>query len=977
MLPLSAANVHNYLWQHHGASTSKLFGQIVKEQRRICQLKSAVAFILTCKNEHLIPTFARFRLANPRIADAKLRQKCTHHILQAEIKFKQCLLSQTARHLRRIDAELKQSVSDIVYIRLQSISQELVKRKMDKIERTHERKLAALREKKTKHTPQQQILDPITNGPRKILDPVTNVAQELGNPVANLSEYNLTDSEKAALINGLNHVYPPEKLDQSQFVCNMEYFYARLLNVRTAYRHYEQKAATEVVRHQLTSLQLSAASELRETANSFQKIAQSELKNIGVEHRKKFSTLHSLSKNKSIIITRPDKGRGVVIMNRADYVQKMNTILDDRSTFTIINHDPTLDNEAELIRFLLLLKKEGFISDQEYNLARPKGSRPARIYGVPKLHKEKENYPLRPVMSATKTVAYGLGKMLANRLNTLRTGSYTIKDRSDFLKKIKQLELGDKTMVSFDVVSLFTKVPLTYTINLILDKMYPTCSSICKYEQRSRLCVKCKNRSNFEQLLRIATSQTHFIFDNKMYVQHNGVAMGAPLAPIIADIFMSHLEETLMDRLKQNGICEWHRYVDDTFVLVEPTTKIENVLEILNNFHPSISFTRQLEKNCSIPFLDVWVTRSSETKIFQTAVYRKETFTGLMIKWDSFVPVNYKKSSIVSMIQRALTTCSTYSSLAIEFENIRQIGLHNGYPSSFIDTRIGIGFSKYLKKSTTPGTIIVGPEKQKMYVEIPYSGSPTDSFKKKLSRVAGKIRPDLDVRFFAKPPSSVQTFFNTKDPVPKYLQSDIVYSVKCSDCGDLYVGQTERQAIRRLWEHGAPKSLFKEQLHCNNHQLNNDQEQEDNGEPPDVEPHRTTHVPVHKPLRIRQTPYPDPQTLRRSKRINQKNQISNHHTMDTHHPNIHPHQMNTHTNPTTRKADTGISRHEQQTGHKMNWESFKVICQDSNRYKLLLKESLVIQAYETKLNLTTHSVPMLVFPEGLPRTDLPDPNIDI
>lgn len=104
--------------------------------------------------------------------------------------------------------------------------------------------------------------------------------------------------------------------------------------------------------------------------------------------------------------------------------------------------------------------------------------------------------------------------------------------------------------------AFFTKVPLTYTIDFILENMYPTCSSPCKYKQRSRLCVECKKRRDFEHLLRIATSQTHFIFDKKMYVQHNGVAMGAPLAPIIADIFMSHLEETLMDRLKQSGVCE-------------------------------------------------------------------------------------------------------------------------------------------------------------------------------------------------------------------------------------------------------------------------------------------------------------------------------------------------------------------------------------------------------------------------------------
>lgn len=253
-LPLSAANVYNYLWRHHGITTSRVFGQFVKEQLRICKLKSAVAFIRTCMNEDLIPVFTRFRLANPYIADAKLRQKCARHILQAEMKFKQRLLSRTVKYLRRLDAELKESVSYIVYIRLQSISQEIVKKKMVEIEQTHETKLGVLRENKIRRAPQRQILDPITIRPRQILDPVTNLPQEMGETVTNLSKYALTDGEQNALINGLNHVYPPEKLDQTQFVCNMKYFYARLLNVRTAYRHYEQKPATEVVRHQLTSL---------------------------------------------------------------------------------------------------------------------------------------------------------------------------------------------------------------------------------------------------------------------------------------------------------------------------------------------------------------------------------------------------------------------------------------------------------------------------------------------------------------------------------------------------------------------------------------------------------------------------------------------------------------------------------------------------------------------------------------------------
>jgi hypothetical protein len=74
--------------------------------------------------------------------------------------------------------------------------------------------------------------------------------------------------------------------------------------------------------------------------------------------------------------------------------------------------------------------------------------------------------------------------------------------------------------------------------------------------------------------------------------------------------------------------------VDDTFVLIELTTNVVDVLNILNNFHPSIKFTYEVEANRSLPFLDVRVTRSPERQTFETTISRKPTFTGLMTRWD-------------------------------------------------------------------------------------------------------------------------------------------------------------------------------------------------------------------------------------------------------------------------------------------------------------------------------------------------------
>ncbi|CAF4651051.1 unnamed protein product, partial [Rotaria sp. Silwood2] len=103
-----------------------------------------------------------------------------------------------------------------------------------------------------------------------------------------------------------------------------------------------------------------------------------------------------------------------------------------------------------------------------------------------------------------------------------------------------------------------------------------------------------------------------------------------------------------------------------------------------------------------------------------------------------------------------------------------------------------------------------------MYVEMPFITSSTSGLKNKIKHLTNKLRPDLDIQFFFKPPPSIQTFFQTKDPIAKHIQSDVVYYIKCNDCEHSYLGKTERQCIRRLYEHGAPTTPYQpQQQPCN------------------------------------------------------------------------------------------------------------------------------------------------------------------
>ena len=127
--------------------------------------------------------------------------------------------------------------------------------------------------------------------------------------------------------------------------------------------------------------------------------------------------------------------------------------------------------------------------------------------------------------------------------------------------------------------------------------------------------------------------------NNEIYVQNDGVAMGSPLGPILANVFMVELENTLVPRLHQY-VKKWRRYVDDTFAYIK-NESTDYFLTTLNSFHPDISFTFEKENNSHLPFLDVLFIRNGTN--LDPTVYRKDTHNDLFLHWDAFAPVSWKQ----------------------------------------------------------------------------------------------------------------------------------------------------------------------------------------------------------------------------------------------------------------------------------------------------------------------------------------------
>ena len=96
----------------------------------------------------------------------------------------------------------------------------------------------------------------------------------------------------------------------------------------------------------------------------------------------------------------------------------------------------------------------------------PTGTRLAHFYGLPKTHKDR--LAMRPILSATQTYNYALAKWLDTNLKPLSLNRYTVTDIFDFANEIRSLEIANgDILVSYDVSSLFTNVPLDETIQLL------------------------------------------------------------------------------------------------------------------------------------------------------------------------------------------------------------------------------------------------------------------------------------------------------------------------------------------------------------------------------------------------------------------------------------------------------------------------------------------------------------------------------
>ena len=134
--------------------------------------------------------------------------------------------------------------------------------------------------------------------------------------------------------------------------------------------------------------------------------------------------------------------------------------------------------------------------------------------------------------------------------------AYTVKNSTKLCGSIAAINLQDNDeLVSFDVVSLFTSIPVDVAVNVAHNRLV----NDENLQERTALPV-----TDIIKLLDFCLSTTNFQYDHKHYKQIHGTATGSPVSAIMANMVMEDLEEraptTLTDNLCLEKICGWREY---------------------------------------------------------------------------------------------------------------------------------------------------------------------------------------------------------------------------------------------------------------------------------------------------------------------------------------------------------------------------------------------------------------------------------
>ena len=253
---------------------------------------------------------------------------------------------------------------------------------------------------------------------------------------------------------------------------------------------------------------------------------------------------------------------------------------------------------------------------------------------------------------------------------------------------------------------------------------------------------------------------------------------------VVAGIVMQEIEKRALATYDQT-LHFWFRYVDDTITILQ-TDDIDVFHGHLNRQNSDIQFTRELEDNSKIPFLDCLVSRD-DTRL-RTTVYRKPTHTDRLLDQSSNNPTSHRATTVRTLTRRTQIICDSADSLHDENEHLRQLFHKNNYSDELID------FNEYKQNKENDEYANTETKNELTTVSLPYIRGTSET-------IARILKP-FNIRIAHKPTRTLRHLLtNVKDKDDPKDRQGTVYRIRCNDCNGTYIGETGRTLTTRLGEH--------------------------------------------------------------------------------------------------------------------------------------------------------------------------------
>lgn len=750
---------YNDILIRFGHQVSTTLKGISKSYTQLATQRNRRIFLLRCKHLGVYPTFLGLNVNHMNFAGTCLENRFNDIILKTKLSLLNLSITQATKNINTINKNqqdqiniIKRSLPNDIVNQFLYLENKKYEKLYNKIKRKHINKLTKLTTKNNK-----------TNNSHKLnLDWIDNISDTIiPSDVAEILSYGPNFSLE------ITNEY---ELPVIEYISSIE----TVINNKSD----DEK---NIIRSEITNVITNHKTKIKHKnikTNNFQKNIKQKL-----GYAKKF-----IKDNPQIIVLKPDKSNKTVVMNKIDYNNKIENLLNDTNTYKKLKSDPTNIFEKKNNAFVKKILNNKEISTIDAKKLTIHNSIPPKIYGLPKIHKN--DIPLRPIVSCIQSPFYNLSKYLSNCLsNITRKNEYYIKDSFSFKDFIDTLVIPDNyKLLSLDVVSLYTNIP-----NILVQKILSEKWNLIKDHTTM-------SKTNFIEAVTLTLSNNYFQYETSFYQQIDGCAMGSPISSTIAQLVMEYLEESVIEGSNLEFLF-FKRYVDDCLMAV-PENQTIKVLDLFNSFNEKLQFTIEIEDNNNINFLDMTLTRNHKTHKIVTQWYTKPTWSGRYLNYMSCHPKKQKLSVIVGLVDRALYLTSP----ALRPQSLNKVKdtlTKNNFKIKDIDRIIKQRTFKMYNKLQIKHKNLT--EAEDRFVALPYTSG--------LSEKIAYILRKHGVRTCHKSQNKLNSMFTPlKSKTPTVKQSNVVYSIPCS-CSKTYIGMTSQLLKNRInghkYQSGASTALHK------------------------------------------------------------------------------------------------------------------------------------------------------------------------